>query len=84
MGFNRLKFADLFWRDIVINGAMEFKEFLFQVFINKGLKIKGSICGIFRKFIQHRQSRFVEGVRDNGSQPDIGNYETVLQTVLFT
>ena len=41
-------------------------------------------CGIFQDLIQYRLSRFAEGVRNNVSQLDIGNRETVLQTILFT
>ena len=57
--------------DITVNGVTEFRKFLFQTFVNERLKVKGSICGIFQKFIQYRLSRFAEGVRDNVSQLDI-------------
>ena len=84
MSLDHLKFASLFRSDIAVNGVTEFREFLFQTFVNKRFKVKGSICGIFQKFIQYRLGRFAEGVRDNVSQLDIGNRETVLQTILFT
>ena len=83
MSFDHLEFASLFRSDITVNGVTEFRKFLFQTFVNERLKVKGSICGIFQKFIQYRLSRFAEGVRDNVSQLDIGNRETVLQTILF-
>ena len=75
---NYLELASLFRWDIAVNGVTEFREFLFQTFENKRFKVKGSICGIFQKFIQYGLSRFAEGVRDNVSQLDIGNRETVL------
>ena len=83
MSFDHFKFADLFRCDITVNSVTEFRKFLFQTFINKGFKVKRCICGIFQKFIQYRLSRFAEGVRNNVSQLDIGNRETVLQTILF-
>ena len=83
MGLDHFEFAGLFRRDIAVNGVPELRELLFQTFVNKGFKVKGSICGIFQKFIQYRLSRFAEGVRNNVSQLDIGNRETVLQTILF-
>ena len=83
VSFDHLEFASLFRSDITVNGVTEFRKFLFQTFVNERLKVKGSICGIFQKFIQYRLSRFAEGVRDNVSQLDIGNRETVLQTILF-
>ena len=83
MSFDYLKFADLFRFDITVNSVTEFRKFLFQTFINKGFKVKRCICGIFQKFIQYRLSRFAEGVLNNVSQLDIGNRETVLQTILF-
>ena len=83
MSFDYFELTSLFWGDISINGITEFRKFLFQTFENKRFKVKGSICGIFQKLIQYRLSRFAEGVRDNVSQLDIGNRETVLQTILF-
>ena len=83
MRFDHLKFTSLFRSDIAVNGIPEFRKFLFQTFVNERFKVKRSICGIFQKFIQYRLSRFAEGVRNNVSQLDIGNRETVLQTILF-
>ena len=83
MSFDYFELTSLFWGDISINGITEFRKFLFQTFENKRFKVKGSICGIFQNLIQYRLSRFAEGVRDNVSQLDIGNRETVLQTILF-
>ena len=83
MIFNDLEFASLFWSDKAVNGITKLWKFFLQTFINKRFKVKRSICGIFQKFIQYRLSRFAEGVRDNVSQLDIGNRETVLQTILF-
>ena len=46
MGFDHLEFASLFRCDIAVNGVTEFREFLFQIFVNERFKVKGSICGI--------------------------------------
>ena len=58
VSFDHLEFASLFRSDITVNGVTEFRKFLFQTFLNERLKVKGSICGIFQKFIQYRLSRF--------------------------
>lgn len=83
MNFDHFGLTSLFRRDISINGITEFRKFHFQTFENKRFKVKGSICGIYQNLIQYHLSRFTEGVRDNVSQLDIGNCETVLQTILF-
>lgn len=83
MSFYYFELSSLFRGDIAVNGITQFREFLFQTFVNERFKVKRSICGIFQKFIQYHLSRFAEGVRDNVSQLDIGNRETVLQTILF-
>ena len=83
MSFDYFKLTSLFRSDLSVNSITKFRKFLFQTFENKRLKVKRSICGIFQDLIQYRLSRFAEGVRDNVSQLDIGNRETVLQTILF-
>ena len=83
MDFDHLKFTSLFRSDIAVSGGTEFRKFLFQTFEDERFKVKRSIYGIFQKLIQYRLSRFAEGVLDNVSQLDIGNRETVLQTILF-
>ena len=83
MSFDYFELTCLFRSDISVNGITEFRQLLFQSFANNRFKVKGSICGIFQNLIQYRLSRFAEGVRDNVSQLDIGNRETVLQTILF-
>ena len=45
MSFDHLKFTGLFRGDIAVNGVTEFREFLFQTFVNKGFKVKRSIWG---------------------------------------
>ena len=57
MSFNYFEFTSLFGSDVSVNGITEFRKFLFQTFENKRFKVKGSICGIFQKFIQYRLSR---------------------------
>lgn len=53
MSLDYLEFTSLFGCDMAVNGITQFKKFLFQAFENKGFKVKGSICGIFQKFIQY-------------------------------
>ena len=79
MSFDHLEFASLFWSDIAVDGVTKFRNLLFQTFVNERFKVKRSICGIFQDLIQYRLSRFAEGVRNNVSQLDIRNRETVLQ-----
>ena len=45
ISFDYLKFASLFRCDIAVNGFTEFRKLLFQTFVNKRFKVKGSICG---------------------------------------
>ena len=84
MIFDDPEFAGLPRSDKAVNGITELRKFFLQSFVNKRLKIKRSICGIFQKLIRYRLCRFAEGVRDNVSQLDIGNRETVLQMILST
>lgn len=57
MSFYNLEFASLFRSDIAINGIAKLGKFFLQASENKRFKVKGSICGIFQKFIQYRLSR---------------------------
>ena len=85
MIFDDLEFADLLRSNKAVNGITELRKFFLQTFVNDGLKVKRSICRVFQKLIQkliqYRLGRFAEGVRDNVSQLDIGNRETILQTI---
>ena len=83
MTFDYLKFAGLFRSDVTINSIAKFWDYFLQALIGKRFKVKGSIFRIFLNLIQYSLSRFAERIRDNVSQLDIGNRETVLQSILF-
>ena len=82
VSFDHLEFASLFRSDITVNGVTEFRKFLSN-FCKREAQGQRKYLRDFPKVYPVSLSRFAEGVRDNVSQLDIGNRETVLQTILF-
>ncbi len=83
MIFDDLEFASLFRSDVAVNGITELWKFLSSNFCKQEVQGQKKYLRDFPKVYPVSPEQICRRCRDNVSQLDIGNRETVLQTILF-